>query len=571
VRRIALEPLENRRLLASAPVNVFAEFDGVIASPGSSTTLKVNFTSVNFSLPNHSVILGFHLEASAGSALVPAPVQVTPASTGASVTAIYVAPKVASGTGSLSVDQLSYGTYQLTLPASPGTSGAYHLDVYLVGDADGNRSVDSSDGTIIKAIYGSKVGDGVYQIAADSNLDGLITSFDLAEWRLNYGNTTSVNPLAESSAVSPAPVQLPGGALATNNPNVNVTGTTNPGATVALETGTDSNFDEGSTTADTSGHFSLPVTLSPGANSISVRSTDSFGQQRIVSISVYLDTQAPGVSIHSPGAGLATHTNVEISGQVIDDVSGVATLQAQVETGLAFPDSFDGSGNFSFSTALPLDGSADGVQTVQLVGADRVGNVSAPVGISFILDTRAPTVSFQGATSGLLTRTNMNISGQADDTLSGVASVSAQLDGGASFPVTFDASGNFHITSQLPLNGSADGTHVLHVTATDAAGNTSQPSAFSFALDATPPAITVTSPQAGLAFAHNITLSGHVDDNLSGVAGLQMALDGGTYSHLPVDASETFNSRPRSHSMAPPTAGTRSCCKRPTRPATSRA
>ena len=54
--------------------------------------------------------------------------------------------------------------------------------------------------------------------------------------------------------------------------------------------------------------------------------------------------------------------------------------------------SFDGGGNFSYTTALPLDGSADGGHDVVFVAADRAGNTTRSATESFTLDTRPPSI-----------------------------------------------------------------------------------------------------------------------------------------------------------------------------------
>ena len=90
---------------------------------------------------------------------------------------------------------------------------------------------------------------------------------------------------------------------------------------------------------------------------------------------------------------MTTNTDVIVTGRVADGLSGVASLQAQVDSGPLRTVSFDPSGDFRFDLALPLDGSADGQHTVRLQATDRAGNRSADVSVPFTLDTTAPTVS----------------------------------------------------------------------------------------------------------------------------------------------------------------------------------
>ena len=96
----------------------------------------------------------------------------------------------------------------------------------------------------------------------------------------------------------------------------------------------------------------------------------------MASIQVALDTTPPTVTINSPAAGLVTNENVSVTGVVADNLSGVASLSADVDNGTAVAVSFDASGHFTFTTSLPLDGTKDGLHTVYLIAQDNAGNVS---------------------------------------------------------------------------------------------------------------------------------------------------------------------------------------------------
>jgi RHS repeat-associated protein len=107
------------------------------------------------------------------------------------------------------------------------------------------------------------------------------------------------------------------------------------------------------------------------------------------------DNTPPTITLTSPSAGIVTNHNVTVAGQVTDDSSGVASLQAKIDQGSFSNVTFDANGNFSFMTGLALDGSADGLHTVQMVATDKAGNVSAPVSTTFTLDTIPPAVQVQ--------------------------------------------------------------------------------------------------------------------------------------------------------------------------------
>src|SRR5262249_23080309 len=159
----------------------------------------------------------------------------------------------------------------------------------------------------------------------------------------------------------------------------------------ALESSGDSLFDEGTTTADASGNYALPVALREGPNTLQVRATAD-GQQVFQAIQVTLDTVAPTTAVTAPAPGLVTYQNVTVAGQVTDGGSGVASLQAALDGGAFAAVGLGAGGAFNFATALPLDHTADGPHTAHLKAADRAGNVSF-FDVLFTLDTVSPTVN----------------------------------------------------------------------------------------------------------------------------------------------------------------------------------
>ena len=146
------------------------------------------------------------------------------------------------------------------------------------------------------------------------------------------------------------------------------------------------------------------------------------------------------------------------------------------------------------------------------------------------------TVTIQSPAPNFVTNQSVTISGQS----AGISSLQGQIDTGQAFPVPLGNSGAFSITIGLiPLN-LADGLHVVHLTATDLAGNPAGPYNATFTLDTTPPLVTVTSPAPGLTVTQNITVAGQVTDALSGVASAEAALDGGAFAPLSLDTAGNF-------------------------------
>jgi RHS repeat-associated protein len=174
----------------------------------------------------------------------------------------------------------------------------------------------------------------------------------------------------------------------------------------------------------------------------------------------------PVVTILAPSPGLLTNGNVTIVGQVTDSSSPVRTLRAHVGSGAPFDVSFDATGSYQFTTALPLDGSADGIETVTLQATDEAGNTSQPAAVSFTLDTTPPPVTFDlDPASDTLgndrtTLATVTLDGQTEPDLPVVL-----VSTGAT--TTSDSQGRFSFTGV----GLVLGANALTVRATDPAGN----------------------------------------------------------------------------------------------------
>ena len=75
---------------------------------------------------------------------------------------------------------------------------------------------------------------------------------------------------------------------------------------------------------------------------------------------------------------MTTAANVTITGRVLDNLSGVQSLEVQLDGGAFAPVAFDASGHFSLTTTFATDGSADGPHTINFQATDFAGNVDRP-------------------------------------------------------------------------------------------------------------------------------------------------------------------------------------------------
>ncbi|WP_235578406.1 Ig-like domain-containing protein [Pseudorhodoferax sp. Leaf267] len=180
------------------------------------------------------------------------------------------------------------------------------------------------------------------------------------------------------------------------------------------------------------------------------------------------DTQAPNIVLADSPAN--TNANLVLTGQVLDNLSGVASLQYRVDNGALTNLARASDGSFTITTALALNGSADGAHSITLVARDAAGNTSAGTTRSFVLDTRAPTVALASIAANAVLDANSRLVGQADATGTAVVALSYSFDGGAAKTITYDsATGRFD--QALPLGDLSVGAHSLRLVATDAAGN----------------------------------------------------------------------------------------------------
>ena len=273
-----------------------------------------------------------------------------------------------------------------------------------------------------------------------------------------------------------APALDPSGHGVVSGPEVVLVGHSSPRSRLTLNAGGVTE----TTTADAAGNYQFTLNVAPGATFATVDATNARGRHSRANLAVFrvepvtppADQQPPAVTLSGRTTGLLTNHNPTITGQVTDDVSGVASLQEQLDAGAFVPVPLDASGHFSVTTPLPSNGTADGNHTIKFRATDKAGNVSNPVSYSFTLDTKAPNLSVTSPTPGSRLASTLTLTGSVNGTGSNVSSLVYRLDGSAPAAVAFDtAAGTFNQTITTPsLLGAS---HTLIVTATDAAGNTS--------------------------------------------------------------------------------------------------
>ncbi|WP_157644133.1 Ig-like domain-containing protein, partial [Burkholderia ubonensis] len=253
------------------------------------------------------------------------------------------------------------------------------------------------------------------------------------------------------------------------------------------------------------GHtWSTSFNATEGLNDIQVRQTDIAGNtSSATSFSFTLDTSAA-----APGVALTTDSG----SSAVDHITNVGTLNLTgVETGATVEYSIDGGHTWSTSFSA-----TEGLNDVQVRQTDIAGNTSSTTSFSFTLDTSAAapgvaltTDSGSSASDHVTNVGTLNLTGVETG-----ATVEYSTDGGHTWSTSFNAT---------------EGLNDVQVRQTDVAGNTSDPTSFSFTLDtsAAAPGVALTTDSGSSAVDH-ITNVGTL--NLSGVetgATVEYSIDGG--------------------------------------------
>ncbi|WP_230965074.1 beta strand repeat-containing protein, partial [Burkholderia stagnalis] len=326
------------------------------------------------------------------------------------------------------------------------------------------------------------------------------------------GNTSSATSFSFTLDTS---ATAPGVALTTDSGSSASDHVTNVGTLnlTGVETGATVEYSiDGGHTWNTS------FSATEGLNDVQIRQTDIAGNtSSATSFSFTLDTSAT-----APGVALTTDSGSSAS----DHVTNVGTLNLTgVETGATVEYSTDGGHTWSTSFSA-----TEGVNDVQVRQTDIAGNTSVPTSFSFTLDTSAAAPGVALATdSGSSASDHVTNIGTLN--LTGVetgATVEYSIDGGHTWNTSFSA---------------VEGLNGVQVRQTDIAGNTSNPTSFSFTLDTSAAA-----PGVALATDSGSSASDHVTNagtlNLTGVetgATVEYSIDGGHTWNTSFSATEGLN------------------------------
>ncbi|MBS7442560.1 BapA/Bap/LapF family large adhesin [Enterobacter sp. 120016] len=288
----------------------------------------------------------------------------------------------------------------------------------------------------------------------------------------------------------------------TNDRAPTVNGTGEAGSTITIYNGSDV---LGTTVVPSSGlwSFTPPAPLTDGTYVLTATATDPAGNPSGISTAwtINVDGTAPGAPVISqvvddvPGRTGSLDIN-ETTNDATPTLSGTAEPNATVTVrvdGVAIGTTVaNGLGVWIFTPSSPI---GEGPHALTAVATDAAGNTS---GVSntwtLTVDSVAPaapviTQVIDDVPERLGALTSNDSTNDTTPTLNGTAepgsTVTIRLDGTDLATVPVDNNGAWSYTLTTPLGS---GPHTFTVVATDAAGNTSQPSSgFTLTVDTTPP------------------------------------------------------------------------------------
>ncbi|WP_337023665.1 MULTISPECIES: Ig-like domain-containing protein [unclassified Pantoea] len=432
-------------------------------------------------------------------------------------------------------------------------------------------------GSIVR-IYDGAGEIGSVLVGSSGNWSFTTDTLDQGEHNLSVtvtdaaGNTSANSPTLTFTVDSEVPDAAQGLTLANNNSGTEVPvtsgSTTNDSTPVLRGTAeanstiiiSDGNTVLGTVIADGSGDWSYSPTLTDGTHNLSVVVQDAAGNTSPISdvVTVTIDTVAPPSvtnlvltnnidgAINIPNGGLTNDSTPVLSGN--GEVGSIITISDA--SGVLGSTTVIAGGTWSFTPPTAL---ADGSHTFSVSASDAAGNVSGTTTISAVIDATPPaapsaiTASNDDGTTPVAI-TSGSITNDSTPFLSGsgeAGSIIRIFDGTTELGSTAVGSNGQWSFSVPALD---DGAYTLRVTATDAAGNTSEAAnTVDFTVDATPPAVptlVVTNDITSVVVANNgltndntPTLSGSAEANSlvtiydgTTVIGSTTATGGGTWT-----------------------------------------
>jgi large repetitive protein len=328
--------------------------------------------------------------------------------------------------------------------------------------------------------------------------DGLYTLLVTASDAAGNGSSTTVSWTRDTIA-PPAPLATTASPTRSTSPTVTINEAEGTAVLTCVLTAPDA-ATVSSGGCPSGGGFDT-TGFGDGVYTLVVTATDAAGNSSSTTVTWTRDTVAPPAPSVTGLAALTRSRSVTAG--ISDTESGVSFSCVLTAPGGATVF----SGRCPVGGGFDTTGFGDGLYTLVVTATDAAGNSSSTT-VSWTRDTVAPPVPSVSAPSS--PAQGRSPSFPVTDAEAGVT-FTCTVTGPSTVVVT-----SCGPTTTIDLSGAADGTYVVRVTATDAAGNTSAAGSASYVLDTTaPPAPDVSAPPA-LTTSSTVTLT--ISDSEGGVA-----------------------------------------------------
>ncbi len=337
----------------------------------------------------------------------------------------------------------------ITAPEVPTINPVTSEDTTITGHAEPNSTVTVTfpDGT---TATGTTDANGNYTIDIPTNEDLKggetlpVTATDKDGNQSDQATTTVTDTTApEAPTVNPV-----------TSDDTQITGKAEPNSTVTVT------FPDGNTasaTTDADGNYVINIPSSEdlkGGETLPVTATDKAGNKSDEATTTVTDTTAPTVPTVNP----VTSEDTQITGKAEPG----STVTVTFPDGTTATGTTDDNGNYVIN--IPANEDLKGGETLPVTATDKDGNKSEPA-TTVVTDITAPSVP----TVNPVTSEDKTITGKAEPG----STVTVTFPDGTTATGTADDNGNYVIN--IPANEDLKGGETLPVTATDKAGNKSDP------------------------------------------------------------------------------------------------
>ncbi|MFO0811574.1 MAG: LamG-like jellyroll fold domain-containing protein [Gemmatales bacterium] len=191
--RPQLESLEDRTALNATMEPLFG-FNGNIASTGDKARFTFQVDASKFTFDDEGKVrLLFQVTREDGSRLDPDSIRFIPASR-KNTPSIGESRKDFGGRESSAVvAKFKPGLYEVEIRSERRTTGAFHVEAFLMGDVNNDHQVTAADLAVIKSLNGKRSNQTGYLSAADVTLNGRIDVVDYSWAKNNLGASYRTN------------------------------------------------------------------------------------------------------------------------------------------------------------------------------------------------------------------------------------------------------------------------------------------------------------------------------------------------------------------------------------------